>query len=165
LLLSLEAAQCAQFGAGQRVDRGYPALQPLDVQPAVGQIDLLPSQRAQFGCPQPVSECQQDHGGVAVSVPVVYGYLHQALDLPLGEVLAAPIIGIWQPTWGTVLFSIVGALARDAAIIQLFPLCLILQFLYSYLGNSFNEAARINRALRFILLVGMRETIRTLRLC
>jgi hypothetical protein len=40
----------------------YAVLQPVDVQTAVGQIDLLPSERAQFGCP----ECQQDYRRVAM---------------------------------------------------------------------------------------------------
>ena len=50
-------------------------------------------------------ECQQDHRRVAMSVPIVCGHLHQALDLALSEVLARPIIRIWQPTGDCSLFS------------------------------------------------------------
>jgi hypothetical protein len=31
------------------------------VQPSMSKINLLPSQGAQFRCPQPMSEGQQDH--------------------------------------------------------------------------------------------------------
>jgi len=43
LLLSLETAQRAKLGAGQRVDGGHAVLQSMNVQPAMAQIDLLPS--------------------------------------------------------------------------------------------------------------------------
>jgi hypothetical protein len=43
LLLSLETAQRAKLSAGQRVDGGHAVLQPMDVQAAVAQINLLPS--------------------------------------------------------------------------------------------------------------------------
>jgi hypothetical protein len=64
----------------------------------VGQIDLLPTKRAQFGRSQPVSEGQQNHGGVAVSVAIVAPGLYQPLDLALSEVFPGAVVGIWQPT-------------------------------------------------------------------
>jgi hypothetical protein len=36
--------QSAEFAAGERVDRGYAALEPRDVQPRVGEVDLLPAE-------------------------------------------------------------------------------------------------------------------------
>jgi hypothetical protein len=48
-LLALEAAQGTQFGAGE---------QPRDVQPGMGEINLLPAQGAQFGRSQAVPERQ-----------------------------------------------------------------------------------------------------------
>jgi hypothetical protein len=64
----------------------------------MGQIDLVPAKRAQFGGSQPVSEGQQDHGGVAVSVAIVAGRRPQPLDLALGEVFPGAVVGVWQPT-------------------------------------------------------------------
>src|SRR5512132_3835214 len=64
----------------------------------MGQIDLLPAKRAQFGRSQPMSEGQQDHGGVAVSVAIVASRLHQPLDLAFGEVYSGAIVGVRQPT-------------------------------------------------------------------
>jgi hypothetical protein len=50
LLFALETAQGAKFGAGQWVDGGHPVLNPMDVQPAMAEINLFPAQRARFGC-------------------------------------------------------------------------------------------------------------------
>jgi hypothetical protein len=40
-LLALEAAQGPQFAAGKRVDRGYAALEPGNMQAGMSKIDLL----------------------------------------------------------------------------------------------------------------------------
>jgi hypothetical protein len=90
LLLALKATQGAEFGPRQRVDRGYPALEPRNVQPAMDDVDLLPTEGAQLGRSQPVPEGQQDHGRIAMSVRVPACRLHQPLDLSLGQVLAGP---------------------------------------------------------------------------
>jgi hypothetical protein len=58
----------------------------------MGKINLLPPQGAQFRCPQPMSEGQQDHCRVPVSVAIVPGRLHQPLDLFLGEVFADTVM-------------------------------------------------------------------------
>jgi hypothetical protein len=69
-LLSLDTAQGAKFDAGQWVDGRDPILKSMDVQAAMDEINLLPAQRAQFGCPQAVPEGHQDHGGIAMPVPI-----------------------------------------------------------------------------------------------
>jgi hypothetical protein len=97
-LFALETAQGAKFDAGQWVDGRDPILKSIDVQAAMDQINLLPAQRAQFGCSQAVPECYQDHGGVTMPVPIVSCRLHEPFNPALGEVLASAIFGIWQPT-------------------------------------------------------------------
>src|SRR5262249_1302716 len=64
----------------------------------MGEIDLLPPEGAQLARSQAVPERQQDHGRIAMSVSVSARRLHKPLDLPLGEVLADPIVGIGKPT-------------------------------------------------------------------
>jgi hypothetical protein len=68
-LFALETAQGAKLDAGQWMDGGHPILKPMDVQSTMDEIDLLPAQRAQFGCSQAVPEGNQNHGGVAMPVP------------------------------------------------------------------------------------------------
>src|SRR5262249_42379211 len=58
-----------------------------NVQAALGQLDLLPLQVADFRGPQTVSIGHQDHGRVAMPVAAMLTRaLHQALDLALGEI-------------------------------------------------------------------------------
>jgi hypothetical protein len=45
----METAQGAKLGTGQWMDGGHPILKPMDVQAAVDEITLLPTQRTQFG--------------------------------------------------------------------------------------------------------------------
>src|SRR5215471_12126257 len=91
-------------GAGREVrcrsgvDRRDPILESIDVQAAMDQINLLPAQRAQFGCAQAVPKGHQDHGGITMPVTIVSRCLHEPLNLALGEVLASAIFGIRQPT-------------------------------------------------------------------
>jgi hypothetical protein len=77
-LFALETAQDAKFDAGQWMDGRHPILKSMDVQTTVYQINLLPAQRAQFGCSQAVPEGYQDHGGIAMPVP----RLHEPLCRP-----------------------------------------------------------------------------------
>ena len=76
---------------------------------------LLPAQRAQLGRSQAVPEGEQDHGRIAMSVPIAAGSFHQPFDLFLGQVLAGSIMPIWRRPRLTVLFTVVGARGRDAA--------------------------------------------------
>src|SRR5262245_65603676 len=96
-LLALKPTQGAEFTAGERMDRGYAAFEPRDVQPGMGEIDLLPTEGAQLGRSQSMPEGQQDHGRIAVAIPITARRLHQPLDLSLGEVFADPIMGIGEP--------------------------------------------------------------------
>ena len=52
------------------------------------ECDRRPLQVAKLGHSQAVTEADQDHGRITVSVAVALGDLDQALDLKLGEVLA-----------------------------------------------------------------------------
>jgi hypothetical protein len=56
-------------------------LDPADVQDGGAKLDLIPTQVAQLGSPEPMTEGDQDHGRVPVPVPVGHGGFHQGLDL------------------------------------------------------------------------------------
>jgi hypothetical protein len=43
------------------------------MQPALVELDLIPFQAADFACSHPVTIRDQDHGGIAVTVPVALG--------------------------------------------------------------------------------------------
>ena len=64
---------------------GGAVLDPADVQHRAGEVDLVPAQVADLGRAQSMPEGQQDHGGVAVAVPVAPGGFDQRLDLADGE--------------------------------------------------------------------------------
>ena len=74
------------------------ALGPIDVQPAVAEVDRIPPQRHQLGRPQAVPVGEQDHGGVAVAVAIEPGRRDQPGDLSVGQVLARPDLGVWPAT-------------------------------------------------------------------
>jgi len=66
---------------------GDPVLDPVNVQAALGEFDLLPLQSADLGGPQTVPIGDQDHGRVAMPVAAMLaGTVHQPLDLALGEI-------------------------------------------------------------------------------
>jgi hypothetical protein len=54
------------------------------------EVDLVPAKIAHLGRAQTMRERQQDHGGVAVTVPVAVGGLDQLRDLVAGQVLSGP---------------------------------------------------------------------------
>src|SRR6516165_8710035 len=59
----------------------------MNVQAALGELDLLPLQVAHLGGPQTVAIGDQDHGRVAMPIAAVLARaVHQSLDLALGEV-------------------------------------------------------------------------------
>src|SRR6516225_9038575 len=61
----------------------------VNVQAALGQLDLLPLQVAHLGGPETMAIGDQDHGRVAMPVAAVLASaIHQPLDLALGEVAA-----------------------------------------------------------------------------
>src|SRR6516165_5434201 len=68
-----------------RLHAGDSVLDPVNVQPALGQLDLLPLQVADFRRPQAVAVGDQDHGRVAMPIAAARA-VHQPLDLGLGEI-------------------------------------------------------------------------------
>jgi len=59
----------------------------VNVQAALGQLDLLPLQVADLGGPQAVAVGDQDHGRIPMPVAAMLsGAVHQPLNLALGEV-------------------------------------------------------------------------------
>src|SRR5262249_37414531 len=70
-----------------RVHAGNPILDTVNVQAALGQLDLLPLQVADLRRPQAVAVGDQDHGRIPMPVAAMLsGAVHQALDLALGEI-------------------------------------------------------------------------------
>src|SRR5262249_19602058 len=81
---------------------GDSVLDAVNVQAALGQLDLLPLQVADLRGPQTVAIGDQDHGRVAMAVAAMLsGAVHQALDLALGEV--APLDCQVYDAWGAFL--------------------------------------------------------------
>ena len=74
---------------------------------AAVELNLVPSQPAHFRGAQPVAVCDQDHGGVAVTVagPLAGGFL-EALNLLFGQVFPGAELGIGALR-GTVRFTMV----------------------------------------------------------
>ena len=58
------------------------------------EIDLGPLQVANLGRSQPVPECEQDHGLVAMRSAIALAALDQPLDFWLGQVLAGAYVGV-----------------------------------------------------------------------
>ena len=62
-----------------------PALGPSDMQTTVVQINLIPPQTAHFRGAKPMPICDQDHGGVTVTIAgTPSGSLLEPLDLLFG---------------------------------------------------------------------------------
>ena len=69
------------------VHTGDSALEPVNVQAALGEFDLLPLEVADLRGSQAVAVDDQDHGRIAMPVAAMLaGTVHQPLDLALGEV-------------------------------------------------------------------------------
>src|SRR5262249_52130166 len=85
--LPLEPPQCPHLTAGQGMSAGRAVLRPTDVQGSLSEINLIPTEVAQFGRTQAVPEGNQDHGGVPVAIAVIAYGLDEAFDLLLGQVL------------------------------------------------------------------------------
>ena len=78
------------------------ALDPMNVQAAFRQLDLLPLQIADLGRPQTVAIGHQDHRRIAMAAPTeLAGAVHQTLNLTLGEV--APFDCQVYDAWGAFL--------------------------------------------------------------
>src|SRR5262249_10600544 len=82
---------------------GDSVLDPVNVQPALGQLDLLPLQVADLRGPQAVPVGDQHHGRIAMAVAAMLsGAVHQPLDLALGEVapLDCQVYDVWRAFLG-----------------------------------------------------------------
>src|SRR5262245_6315642 len=79
-----------------------PVLDPVNVEAALGQLDLLPLQVADLRCPQAMAIGHQDHGRIPMPVAAMLaGAVHQPLNLALGEV--APLDCQVYDAWGAFL--------------------------------------------------------------
>ena len=82
---------------------GDSVLDPVNVQAALGQLDLLPLQVAGLRGPQTVAIGDKDHGRVAMAVAAMLaGAVYQPVDLALGEVapLDCQIYDAWCAFFG-----------------------------------------------------------------
>ena len=82
---------------------GDPVLDAVNVQAALGQLDLLPLQVADLRGPQTVAIGDKDHGRVAMPIAAMLaGAVHQALDLALGEIasLDCQVYDAWCAFFG-----------------------------------------------------------------
>jgi hypothetical protein len=70
-------------------------LDPANVQSGGIEIDLLPAQVDNFGCPQAMPIGNEDHRRVSVTVSVAFRCLNELLNLGLGQVLAAAKFAVW----------------------------------------------------------------------
>jgi hypothetical protein len=84
------------------MDAGDSILHPVNVQAALGELDLLPLQVANLGGSQAMAVGDQHHGRVAMPIAAVLKRaVHQALDLALGEI--APLDCQVYDAWGAFL--------------------------------------------------------------
>ena len=107
------------------MDRLGAALEPPDMQAAMGEVDGVPAQRHQLGRPQPVPVGDQHHGGIAVAVAVLPGGSDQAIDLGIGQVLARADLGVRWRRGGlrrspTVPITVVGATSARCGFVMVF---------------------------------------------
>src|SRR6516164_5054663 len=79
--------QSPHLVTADRMYAGNPVLDTVNVQAALGELDLLPLQVADLRRPQAMAVGHQDHGRVAMAVAAMLsGAVHQPLNLALGEV-------------------------------------------------------------------------------
>lgn len=98
----LQFSECPNLGASEGMHARRPPLQPMDVEPPLAQVHLIPAERDEFGHPEPVPVREEDHRGVAVAVaPPPLRCRHQKVHLPLGEVLAAAAGAVRHPLRGS----------------------------------------------------------------
>jgi hypothetical protein len=91
---ALKPAQRPELVALDRMRARGAVLDPADVEHGAVEVDLVPTEVADLGRPQAVPAGQQDHGGIAMALPVALGRLDQLPDLVGREVLAGPELGI-----------------------------------------------------------------------
>src|SRR6516165_4562924 len=82
---------------------GNAVLDAVNVEAALGQLDLLPLQAAHLGGPQAMAVGDQDHGRVAMPVAAMLaGVVHQPLDFALGEIASfnCQVYDVWSALLG-----------------------------------------------------------------
>src|SRR5262249_33288490 len=83
--LASELAESPYLVTADGMYAGNPVLDTVNVEAALGQLDLLPLQVADLRGPQTVAIGDKDHGRVAMPIAAVLARaVHQALDLALG---------------------------------------------------------------------------------
>jgi hypothetical protein len=93
----LRPAQGPEFVTANGMSARGAVLDAADVQHRGVEFDLIPTEAADLGRPEPVPESDQDHGGVPMPVPVRLGGLDQGLDLARRHVLPGPSLGVRTP--------------------------------------------------------------------
>ena len=79
--------------------RGRAVFAPVHVQTSMIEVNRIPAERHQFGRAEAMAISDQDHGRVAMPMPVVTSRCDQLLDLFGGQVLAAADFGIRASFW------------------------------------------------------------------
>jgi hypothetical protein len=85
-LLPGQPAQRPQFVAPDGMRAWCALLGPADGKGGVVEVDLVPAQIDQFRHSEAVPVGQQDHGGIAVAVSIIFGGARQALDFGIGQI-------------------------------------------------------------------------------
>src|SRR5262249_28821975 len=83
---------------------GNAALDAVNVQAALGELDLLPLQVADLGGPQAMAVGHQDHGRIPMPVTAMLaGVVHQPLDFALGEIASfnCQVYDVWSALLGS----------------------------------------------------------------
>jgi hypothetical protein len=77
-----------------------PALGPIHMQATIPEIDLRPSQGAEFSGPQSMPIGEQDSGCISLTVPPSLACgLDQSIHFLLGQIFPHPVSRVRQPSW------------------------------------------------------------------
>jgi hypothetical protein len=94
-----EAAQRSQLVALEGMRAGGAVLDPTHVEHRAIEINLVPSEIAQLGCSEPLTEGHQDRGRVSMPVPAFLCSFDHGIDLGRRKVFATANLGIRTPSW------------------------------------------------------------------
>jgi hypothetical protein len=96
-VLPPQLAQGSDLIASDGMDAWRATLGSADVQPASIKLDLMPFQVAYLRSPQAVAIGDQDHGGIAMAMPIALGGLNQLPNLTLGKVATSncEVFSVW----------------------------------------------------------------------
>src|SRR5262245_10487064 len=97
---SLHRSQSPKLWAMQRMNTLDPALGPVDMHAAIPEIDLAPSQGAEFSGSQPMSIGEQDSGCIPLTVaPSLACSFDQAIHLFLCQIFPHSVSRVRQSPW------------------------------------------------------------------